>query len=89
MTLRLAVGVLALALMVSCGVALTLTGYEMLDRVNEKLAQDDQIDPVGWYSAKRLHLQREYRRLNPEGHLIRRSRVLLMMGCLFLTGVFT
>jgi hypothetical protein len=45
---------------------------KMVDDVNSRLDEKEHFDHRGWHPAKRIRLQREYRRLFPGGPLIRR-----------------
>ena len=78
------VGIIALACASTCGIIAALTNFDMVDRVNEKLPASGQFAAAGWYFAKTQRLYREYRRLYPSGHLLRRVRLLtaLMVACL-------
>jgi len=57
MTTSLIVGIVALACTSICGLITTFTGFEMVDRVNEKLPEENQFETLGWYFSKtqRLH----------------------------------
>jgi len=56
----------------------------MVDAVNAKLPTKDQFDHLWWYPNKTFRLHREYRRLYPDGGLLRRQGILvtLMFLCL-------
>ena len=84
MTTSLIVAIVALACTSICGLIATFTGFEMVDRVNEKLPEENQFETLGWYFSKTQRLHREYRRIYPEGRLLLKVRVLaaLMFGCL-------
>jgi hypothetical protein len=69
-----------------CGLLAMFTGYEMMDRVNERLPKEAQFDPLGWYWSKTRRLFREYRRLFPQGRLIFRARFLWGLGCVCMLG---
>jgi len=86
MATRVIVGIVALACVSICGMIATLTNYEMMERVNEKLPREEQFDPLGWYFPKYEGLHRAYKRLYPDGHLLLKVRVLtaLMFGCLLI-----
>ena len=67
---------LLVAFILSClaiGVMSMATFDRMVEEVNPQLAHDQQFDPVGWHRPKYRRLIQEYRRLNPQGHLIRRA----------------
>ena len=80
----------ALALCVGAfGLASTITGFAIVEAVNAKLPEREQFDPFWWGPSKTFRLRREYRRLYPEGKLLRRQRVLAgAMGvCVFLAAL--
>ncbi|MCU1268180.1 MAG: hypothetical protein JWM21_4498 [Acidobacteria bacterium] len=66
------------------GIASTVNQWAIIDAVNAKLPSDDQFGYLGWYQAKILRLHREYRRLHPDGRLLKRAGVyaMLMWFCL-------
>ena len=47
MSTRLIVGIVALACVSICGLVMTLTGFEMVERVNEKLPEEKQFETLG------------------------------------------
>jgi len=79
MSTRLIVGIVALACVSICGLVMTLTGFEMVERVNEKLPEEKQFETLGWYPSKTYRLHREYRKIYPEGRLLLRVRVLIAL----------
>jgi hypothetical protein len=83
MSVRVIVGVLALAGVSACGIASTVVHNLMVEQVNAKLAAGDQFFPLWWNLTKTQRLNREYRRLYPEGRLLVGSRALgaLMFAC--------
>ena len=70
MSVRVAIGVIALVGVSICGLMSTLTNWEMMDAVNAKLSKSEQFGAVWWYAPKTLRLHRDYRRLYPEGRLL-------------------
>ena len=94
MSARLIVGILALACVSVCGIASNLVSLEMVDKVNERLPKEQQFSPLWWYWPKTLRLWREYKRLYPDGGLLRRARtlaVLMFAGlliCVWALGFF-
>jgi hypothetical protein len=74
MTARLIIGLIAWA----CGVACALSGASFswlaLDKVNEKLPVDQRFWPLFWGPDSNWRLRHEYRRLYPEGKLLRNAR---------------
>ena len=94
MTTRHIIGIAALIGVSTCGMIASLAGFEMMDRVNERLSKAEQSDAAGWYLSKYRRLRREYRRLYPHGRLILKSRVLAAAGlaclliCAWSVGLF-
>jgi hypothetical protein len=88
MTPREIIGGIALACVSVMGIISTLTGLEMVDKVNERLPEGEQFDPLGWYTSKALRLHREYKRLFPDGRLHLKLWVLtgLMFACLVISA---
>lgn len=84
MTTRVIVGIVALVCVSICGMLSTFTRYEMMDKVNEKLPQEEQFGVLWWPVSKYQRLNREYKRLYPDGGLLSKVRVLtaLMFACL-------
>src|SRR5215472_6120541 len=84
MSVRIIVGVIALAGISVCGLISTLAHHEIVDRVNAKLLKSEQFDHLWWYASKTLRLHSEYKRLYPEGRLLFKVRMLmaLMFSCL-------
>jgi len=81
MSIRLLVGIAAVAGVSVCGFLSSLITDKMVDQVNGKLAKDTQFSLMGWYFPKNLRLYREYLRLFPDGQLL--SQVLLVFGLMF------
>jgi hypothetical protein len=65
------------------GLASTINQLAIIDAVNAKLSSNDQFGYLGWYQAKILRLHREYRRLYPDGTLLKRAGIyaVLMWLC--------
>jgi len=72
MSVRVIVGIAALAFGSICAIASSFVTFEMVDRVNERLPPDPQFSPAWWYWSKKRRLWREYKRLYPEGSLLRK-----------------
>jgi hypothetical protein len=74
MTARLIIGLIAWA----CGVACALSGASFSwlahDKVNEQLPVEERFWPLFWSFDSRRKLRREYRRLYPDGKLLRKAR---------------
>ena len=47
----------------------------MVDAVNSKLPSDGQFSLIGWGPVKTLRLHKQYRRLYPNGDLLRRQGI--------------
>jgi hypothetical protein len=84
MTLRITVGIIAMACLPVCGMVSSFALFEMMDKVNEKLPRQERFAPAWWYAGKYSRLFRDYKRLYPEGRLQTRFQVLtaLMFVCL-------
>ena len=52
MNLRLVVGVVAIVGVSVCGMVGTFVNFEIVDRVNENLAADQQYSWIGWHAEK-------------------------------------
>jgi hypothetical protein len=81
MSIRLLVGIAAVAGVSVCALLSILINYKMVDQVNDKLPKDAQFSLIGWYFPKTLRLYREYRRLIPDGQLL--LQALLLLGLMF------
>jgi len=88
MATRVIVGIVALACVSICGMISTFVNFEMVDKVNDKLPKEEQFAVLGWYFAKNQRLHREYRRLYPDGRLLFKVRMLLVLGiaCLLISA---
>ncbi len=86
MSTRVIVGIVALACISICGLVATLANFELVDKVNDKLPNEEQFALLGWYWSKRQRLHHEYKRLYPEGRLLLKVCVLmaLMLACLLI-----
>ena len=83
MTVRLAVAFVLLLCVGGFGLAAAINAFAIVDAVNAKLPTGDQFGQLGWYLTKTLRLHREYRRLYPDGDLVRRQGLLgaVMLVC--------
>lgn len=90
MTLRFAIGFALLLVLGGLGLASSITGLAMVEAVNLRLAPREQFDSFGWWAGKTQRLYQEYRRLYPDGGLIRRQAILSagMLACLLLVALF-
>src|ERR1041385_6974834 len=61
------------------GIASTVNQFAIIDAVNAKLPAEDQFGYLGWYLPKILRLHREYRRLYPDGTLLKRAGIFAML----------
>jgi len=89
MTFRLAFTFALLLCVGAFGLASTITGFAIVEAVNAKLPEREQFDPFWWGPSKTSRLRREYRRLYPEGKLLRRQSVLAaaMFVCILLAAL--
>jgi hypothetical protein len=74
MTARLIVGLIAWACGVACAMYSAFYSWTALDQVNEKLPVKERFWPLFWGFDSRWKLHHEYRRLYPEGQLLRKAR---------------
>ena len=90
MTLRLAFAFGLLLCVGAFGLASTINQLAIVDAVNARLPLREQFDPFWWGPSKSLKLQWEYRRLYPDGRLLRRQGVLVaaMFVCILLAALF-
>jgi hypothetical protein len=89
MTLRLAFTFVLVLCVSAFGLASTITQFAIVEAVNAKLPAGEQFDPFWWGPSKTFRLRREYRRLYPEGKLLRRQSVLTaaMFVCILLAAL--
>jgi hypothetical protein len=88
MTARIIIGIVGLVCMSICAMLGTFKSFEMIDKVNERLPKEKQFESLGWYSSKYQRLDREYRRLYPDGRLLMQVRILGALGiaCSLISG---
>jgi hypothetical protein len=71
-----------------CGVVCAITGsfvaFQMVDKVNDKLPEECQFSPIWWYWSKYQRLFAEYKKLYPDGRLLRRFRILGVLAFAYL-----
>jgi hypothetical protein len=79
-TAHLVAGIIAFVCGVACAIASSLVCSEMVDRVNDKLPEESQFSHLWWYWSKYQRLYAEYKRLYPDGGLLRTIRVLQVLG---------
>jgi hypothetical protein len=70
MTTRLIVAIVSLACVSICALVATVANSEIVEKVNSRLTKEEQFAPVGWYWSKFQRLHREYQRLFPDGRLL-------------------
>lgn len=94
-SVRLVIGILALAGMsLSCVISL-LVGLRMVDEVNAMLPRELQFGLMVWYMTKTLRLHREYKRLFPSGGLLLKYRLatgaafVCLLVCAWAMGFFS
>ena len=76
MTVRLTLAFLFLACVSGFGLAVGITHLAIVEAVNSRLPPPKQFEQLGWGPRKSFRLRREYRRLYPEGTLLRRAGIL-------------
>lgn len=54
----------------------------MIEDVNQKLPADQRFGDAWWGPGRTMRLGREYRRLYPDGRLLRRQRTVLAIAAL-------
>jgi hypothetical protein len=88
MSLRIILAIVAVAGMSIFGLTSSIMFEDMVAAVNRRLPKDQQFAPLGWYWTKTHRVQTEYKRLYPDGPLLRKVRTLwfLMFAC-FLTCI--
>jgi hypothetical protein len=79
-SLRITFGVVFLAAGAICVLLTSLKTLEMVDRVNERLPQEERFEPLGWYLPKQMNLWRAYRTIYPNGTLLSRIHFLTALG---------
>jgi hypothetical protein len=79
-TAKLVVGIIGFVCGVACGIASSLVCSEMVDRVNDKMPEESQFSHLWWYWSKYERLYAEYKRLYPDGGLLRIIQVLQVLG---------
>ena len=80
MTARLAVAFVLLFCVGGFGLAAAINGFAIVEAVNTKLPTDERFAELGWYLSKTLRLHTAYRRLYPDGRLLRRQAVLAVFA---------
>ena len=95
MAARVIIGIVALSCTSLCGIMATLAHQSMVAAVNGRLLEVEQFQPLGWYWEKTQRLNRDYRRLFPEGRLHLKIRVLgasmlvCILICMWAIGFFS
>ena len=95
MSARLVLGIVAVTGVSISAIVSILANIEMVGKVNAALPSDLQFSPSGWYLPKTLRLHREYRRLFPDGFLLRRfwiavaTAILCLLLCAWAVGFFS
>jgi hypothetical protein len=88
MTLRFTAAFILLLCVGGLGLATAINQSAIVEAVNAKLPKDDQFNWLGWWLPKTLRLHRQYRRLYPDGGLVRREGILAaaMLFCIVLVA---
>jgi hypothetical protein len=84
MPLRLILALLFLGCVSGFGLATAITHLAIVEGVNAKLPPTEQFGELGWGPVKSFRLHREYRRLYPDGTLLRRAAILAYLALLSL-----
>jgi hypothetical protein len=71
------------------GLAATINQIAIVEAVNAKLPTAGQFGELGWWPSKILRLHREYRRLYPDGTLLKRGGILSLAMLSFLVVAAT
>jgi hypothetical protein len=58
----------------------SFTYIEMVDKVNARLAKEEQFALLGWHSSKYVRLHLEYKRPYPDGRLLFKARRLTALS---------
>ena len=83
---------LAIFVLMACvsalGVAGSMLGTTIVNAVNRKLPPESQFGMWGWHPAKSFRLRDEYKRLYPDGVLLRRRDMVTaaMFACMGLVA---
>jgi hypothetical protein len=86
MTFRLFIGFAALLCTAASGLVGTVLWFEMVDKVNQQLPASEQFGHLVWWFPTSHRVVREYKKLYPNGDLLRKRWILsaLALACLFL-----
>ena len=82
MTARLVATFVLLLCVGGLGLGACINQWAIVEAVNAKLPTDEQFNPLGWYLPKTLNLHRAYRRLYPDGRLLKRQAVFALLALL-------
>jgi hypothetical protein len=77
---QLIIGICAFVGMSACGMLSTFVFFDIVEQVNEQLPTERHFAPLGWYWTKYQKLGREYKRLYPDGRLLRKVRILMIVA---------
>lgn len=69
-----------------CGVWSALIQWEIMEKVNSRLPESEQFEPLWWGPFKRARLDKEYRRLFPDGRDLKRIYRLYVIAVAALAG---
>ena len=78
MTVRLIIGITAWICGVACALYSAFYSWTALDKVNDRLPVKERFWPLFWSVDSGWKLRHEYRRLNPEGKLLRKARYFVL-----------
>jgi hypothetical protein len=87
MTAHAIVGIIAFVCGVVSAISSSFVVFQMVDKVNDKLPEERRFSYIWWYLSKHQRLFAEYKRLYPDGGLLRRFRILavLLVACFLVT----
>ena len=74
------ISVLCILCSMASGIALSIIQQRMIDKVNAALPPEQRYDFLGRWYPKHGGLLQEYRRLDPQGTLIRRRAIWISIG---------
>ena len=80
MSVRVIIGIIALACVSICGLISTFIHRKIADQVNAKLPKPEQFDALWWYASKTLRLHSEYKSFYPDGRLLSKFYLSAALG---------
>jgi hypothetical protein len=77
---RIVVAITAMIVVSIAGLYSSIVFQQMVDAVNQRLPQDEQLNPLGWYWTKYRKLLVKYRQFYPDRALEKRVTTLGAIG---------